>query len=180
MGDWLTDPEALEAQYASDDPLRERVLAHRELVEGPDDEQVVRTRILEARPRRFLEVGSGLGDLCAWSKANVEGIVVAVDSSQQMVELAARAGVAAFRADMRRLPFADRSFDCAAANFVLYHVIDPERAITELARVLETDGRLIASTASNDAESMAAALALDGLGGGRSLGAWACLVPTSS
>jgi len=147
---WLDDPEAIAEQYESEDALRQRVLAHRELVVGPDDEEIVRARIHEARPRRLLEVGSGLGELCGWANTRLDGEVVAVDSSQRMVELAVQAGVTGVLADMRDLPFPDSSFDCAVANFVLYHVADPETAIAELARVLEAGGTLIASTLSDD------------------------------
>lgn len=153
MSEWLTDPESLAAEYAAEEALRQRVLAHRELVEGPDDEQIVRARVLEAHPRRLLEVGSGLGDFCAWAKTHLDGEIVAVDSSERMVELTAQRDVKAVRADMRRLPFADGSFDCAVANFVLYHVVDPQTALGELARVLDAGGLLIASTISDDTES---------------------------
>ena len=64
MAEWLTDPEAVAEEYASEEAFRERVLAFRELVEGPNDEEIVRERILAARPRRLLDVGSGLSDLC--------------------------------------------------------------------------------------------------------------------
>jgi ubiquinone/menaquinone biosynthesis C-methylase UbiE len=67
-----------------------------------------------------------------------------------MVELAMQAGVTGVLADMRALPFANGRFDCALANFVLYHVADPETAIAELARVLDVGGSLIASTLSDD------------------------------
>ena len=141
------------AEYASEKALRERVLAHRELVEGPDDEAIVRGRVLAARPRRLLEVGSGLGEFCAWAAATLGGEVVAVDASPRMVELAARPGVEAVLADMRQLPFADAAFDCLVANFVLYHLPDPAIAIAEFARVLEPGGILVASTLSDDSDS---------------------------
>ena len=150
MTSWLDDPEAIAEQYASEEALRQRVLAHRELVDGPDDEEIVREWILAARPRRLLEVGSGLGELCAWANQRLQGEVVAVDSSERMVALATQAGVTGVQADMRALPFADGQFGCAVANFVLYHVADPETAIAELARVLDADGSLIASTLSDD------------------------------
>ena len=63
VSSWLDDPEAIAQQYASEEELRQRVLAHRELVDGPDDEEIVRERILAACPGRLLEVGSGLGEL---------------------------------------------------------------------------------------------------------------------
>jgi SAM-dependent methyltransferase len=147
---WLDDLDAVAAEYVSEDALRERVAAHRELVFGADDEQIVRARIIAARPGRLLEVGSGLGELCAWAKAQLDGEIVAVDSSARMVELAAQSGVTAVRADVRELPFGDDFFDCAVANFVLYHVPDPRPAIAELARVLDADGVLLASTLSDD------------------------------
>jgi SAM-dependent methyltransferase len=150
---WLVDPDAVAAEYASEQALRERVLAHRELVEGPDDEAIVRARVLAARPRRLVEVGSGLGDFCAWASAKLGGEVVAVDASPRMVELAAQPGVEAVVADMRQLPFADAVFDCVVANFVLYHIPDPVIAIAEFARVLGPGGILVASTLSDDTDS---------------------------
>jgi SAM-dependent methyltransferase len=149
---WLEDPDAVAEEYASEQALRERVLAHRELVDGPDDEDVMRERILAAQPSSLLDVGSGWGDLCVWAKARLGGDVVAVDSSRRMVELAARAGVTAVLADMRDLPFADASFDCVVASMVLYHVADPDTAIAEFARVLDSDGLLLASTGSDNNE----------------------------
>jgi ubiquinone/menaquinone biosynthesis C-methylase UbiE len=150
---WLVDPDAVAAEYASEQALRERVLAHRELVEGLDDEVIVRARVMAARPRRVVEVGSGLGDFCAWASATLEGEVVAVDASPRMVELAAQPGVEAVVADMRQLPFADAAFDCVVANFVLYHVPDPAIAIAEFARVLQPGGILLTSTLSDDGDS---------------------------
>ena len=150
MTDWVTDPRAVAEEYASEEAFRQRALAYRELREGSDDEEIVRARILAARPRRLLDVGSALGDLCAWAKAELGGEVVAVDSSPRMVELAAQAGVTAVLADMRELPFGDSSFDCVVAGSCLYHVPDPETAIAEFARVLDPGGFLLASTGSDD------------------------------
>jgi SAM-dependent methyltransferase len=150
---WLVDPDAVAAEYASERALRERVLAHRELVDGPDDEAIVRACVLASRPRRLVEVGSGLGDFCAWARAALGAEVVAVDASPRMVELAAQSGVEAVVADMRQLPFVDAAFDCVVANFVLYHIPDSATAIAEFARVLEPGGVLVASTLSDDTDS---------------------------
>src|SRR5829696_5733278 len=76
---WLVDPDAVAAEYESERGLRERVLAHRELVAGPDDDKVVRARIVAGRPRRLLEVGPGLGEPCAWARAEFGAEVVAVE-----------------------------------------------------------------------------------------------------
>jgi SAM-dependent methyltransferase len=44
------------------------------------------------------------------------------------------------------LPFADGSFDCAVAAWMLFHVPDLDRGLSELARVLRPGGRLLAAT----------------------------------
>jgi SAM-dependent methyltransferase len=93
-------------------------------------------------PRRVLEVGCGPGDFAR--RLQEDGIeVVAVDQSEQMVELARGRGVDARVGDVQSLPFADGSFDAAVANFMLYHVPDLDRAIAELARVAQA---LVAAT----------------------------------
>ena len=48
--------------------------------------------------------------------------------------------------DVQELPFEDGSFDIVVANHMLYHVPDPDRAVAELARVLRSDGVLLAAT----------------------------------
>jgi hypothetical protein len=50
---WFTDPQAVAAEYASEDALRQWQLAHA-LAEGPDDEDILRDRILLSQPRRLL------------------------------------------------------------------------------------------------------------------------------
>ncbi|MFI9361787.1 class I SAM-dependent methyltransferase [Kitasatospora sp. NPDC053057] len=52
-------------------------------------------------------------------------------------------------ADAQALPFADDSADAVLALHMLYHVGDIEATIEELARVLQPDGVLIASTNSD-------------------------------
>jgi SAM-dependent methyltransferase len=98
--------------------------------------------VLETSPRRVLEAGCGTGDFAArLAERGIE--VVAIDQSEQMVELARGRGVDARVGDVQELAFDDGSFDVAVANFMLYHVPDLERALTELARVAP---RLVAST----------------------------------
>ena len=63
-----------------------------------------------------------------------------------MVDLAKERGVDARVGDVQALPFPDDSFDCAAANWMLYHVPDVDRAVAELSRVLRPGGRLVAVT----------------------------------
>ena len=109
---------------------------------GPKVFDVAFDAVVGSSPRRVLEVGCGPGRFAVrLAAAGVE--VVALDQSEQMVELARGLGVDARVGDVRELPFADGSFDVAVANFMLYHVPDLDRALGELARVAP---RLVAAT----------------------------------
>jgi SAM-dependent methyltransferase len=135
------DPDAVRREYA--DPSR--FAARRSLWSrrtGPKVLDVAFDAVLGFAPRRVVEVGCGLGDFAAMLQA--AGIeVVALDQSEQMVELARGRGVDARVGDVLALPFADGEFDVAVANFMLYHVAALDRGLAELARVAP---RLVAAT----------------------------------
>jgi SAM-dependent methyltransferase len=135
------DPDAVRREYA--DPSRfavRRSLWSRRT--GPRVFDVAFDAVAALEPRRALEVGCGPGDFAA--RLQAAGIeVVALDQSEQMVELARGQGVDARVGDVQALPFADREFDVAVANFMLYHVPDLDRGLAELARVAP---RLVAAT----------------------------------
>lgn len=143
----LDDPEVVRREYASEErfAVRSAVWAQ---AEGPDVRDVLLGALAEASPRRVLEVGCGFGELAERAGCELRAEVVALDLSARMVELARRRGVDARLGDIQRLPFADASFDCALAAFMLYHVPDLDRGLAELARVLRPDGRLVAATSS--------------------------------
>jgi SAM-dependent methyltransferase len=100
--------------------------------------------VAEVAPRQVLEVGPGPGELSHRIQTELGADVVAVDISERMVELTRARGIEAIVGDVQDLPFADGSFDCAVAAWMLYHVPDVERGIGELARVLRPGGRLVA------------------------------------
>jgi SAM-dependent methyltransferase len=141
----LNDPRVVNEEYASERGLEGRRAAYR-FATGPDAPQMTFEAVAEVAPRRVLEVGCGPGELAARIGAEVGAEVVAVDSSLRMVELARARGVDARQGDVQRLDFGDGEFDCAVAAWMLYHVPDVERALAELARVLEPGGRLVAVT----------------------------------
>lgn len=43
--------------------------------------------------------------------------------------------------DARKLPFADRSLDVSVTSYSLHHILDPQRVIQEMARILVRGGR---------------------------------------
>jgi len=49
-------------------------------------------------------------------------------------------------ADLQSLPFEDGRFDRIVANHMLYHLPEPARGVAELARVVRSDGRVVAAT----------------------------------
>lgn len=141
----LDDPEVVRREYATEDGLRARASVYGG-VAGPDAREAAFEAVREAEPRNVLEVGCGWGDFSARVAAELGASVVALDLSPRMVELARSRGVDARVGDVQELPFADASFDVAAANWMLYHVPDLDRALSELARVLRPGGRLVAAT----------------------------------
>jgi ubiquinone/menaquinone biosynthesis C-methylase UbiE len=100
----------------------------------------------------------GCGDAALWHR-NVDLIpetwsITLTDLSPGMIEearmcLGTHSGRFKFLiADAQAVPFHDNEFDIVIANHMLYHVIDINRAITEMHRILKPGGCLYASTMS--------------------------------
>ena len=94
---------------------------------------------------RVLDVGCGEGQVARLAVARGAATVVGVDPTWAQVGVAAaRGGGPAYaRADAAGLPFADRSFDAVVACLVFEHIRDVDRAIAEVARVLQPGGRFL-------------------------------------
>ena len=93
-------------------------------------------RVAEILPRvgRVLDVGAGTGHSAALLAPRES---VAVDIDPVALEGQHRQTVVA---DMRALPFPDASFTSVVAVQSIEHVPDPERALAEIARVVEPGG----------------------------------------
>jgi SAM-dependent methyltransferase len=112
---------------------------------GPGPPEVAFAEVMALSPGRVLDAGCGQGAFAArLLDAGVE--VVALDQSKRMVELTAAHGVHAVVGEVEELPFADASFDVAVANYMLYHLPDLDRGLSELLRVLRPGGTLVAAT----------------------------------
>lgn len=106
-----------------------------------------RELLAEARGS-VLEIGAGTGLNLRHYPAELEELVL-VEPGEPMadrIDLSrAPEGVPTrlVHAPAERLPFADETFDTVVSTLVLCTVSDPARAISELARVLRPEGRLL-------------------------------------
>ncbi len=141
----LNDPALVREQYAD-----ERDLAARKAIyvgaEGPDARELALQAVAEIAPATVLEVGGGEGELAERIVRDLGVELVLVDQSERMVEISRNRGLDARVGDVQSLPFADESFDCTVAAWMLYHAADVGLAIAELARVTRRGGRLVATT----------------------------------
>ena len=110
---------------------------------------------LDLAGKRVLEIGCGRGGFACWlaSQPQRPSQIVAADFSATAVQKG-RAFAAEQRlsgiiweiSDIQAIPHPDCSFDTVVSCETIEHVIDPYRAIRELARVLKSGGRLFLTT----------------------------------
>jgi SAM-dependent methyltransferase len=142
----LNSPLVVQWEYASEERQAKRDAVYRQLVEGDHAEDVAFAAVAERRPGRVLDAGCGTGEFAERLARELGAEVVALDLSARMVALTAQRGVEAHLGDVQALPFADGEFDVVVANWLLYHVEDLDRGLSELARVLRPGGALVAGT----------------------------------
>ena len=101
------------------------------------------------RQKTVLELATGTG-LIAKHIVRYADHIEATDASQKMIEQA-KQGVKSAKLyfsvqDMFHLPYADQSFDVVIVSNALHIVPEPEKALSEIRRVLKDDGVLVAPT----------------------------------
>ena len=101
--------------------------------------------------KRVLDICSGTGDMALEIQRRWGADVVGSDFAYRMLEIAKLkaerrslgARVRFQQADTLRLPYKDGSFDAATVAFGIRNVIDTERGIGEMTRVLRPGGRVV-------------------------------------
>jgi arsenite methyltransferase len=127
--------EQLERAYVSRDILRRRAIVYEALRPQPG--------------QRILDAGCGPGFYVAElaEKVGPGGLVVGVDRSADMLELAAarsagRTNVEFREGDATALPVEDEEFDAVVSVQMLEYVTDVDAALTEIRRALRPGGRV--------------------------------------
>jgi ubiquinone/menaquinone biosynthesis C-methylase UbiE len=103
------------------------------------------TEVAPTARARMLDLGAGTGAVARGLRdiAGPDALVVVTDASHAMLHQAARAGFKdGVVALLPHLPFATASFEIATSAFVLTHLDDPEAGVREMARVLQSGGRM--------------------------------------
>jgi ubiquinone/menaquinone biosynthesis C-methylase UbiE len=92
---------------------------------------------------QILDIGCGTGAML--DELAPFGHVVGADYAPEALQFCVTRGVGAdlARADVRRLPFADASFDVVTAMDIVEHIDDDKAAACEIFRVLKPGGRLL-------------------------------------
>jgi phosphatidylethanolamine/phosphatidyl-N-methylethanolamine N-methyltransferase len=138
------DKATVERAYARWAPIYDAVC-------GPIFERGRRAAASAARAvgGRILEVGVGTG--LSFDDYDATTEIVGIDFSEAMIARA-RERLASgryphvrglFVMDAHDLTFPDASFDCVVAQFVITLVADPERVLSECARVVKPGGRIV-------------------------------------
>jgi SAM-dependent methyltransferase len=142
----LDDQSFVRGQYGSTERLCTRMSVWQPDPDRGTPQDFLVSELTGRSPSRVLEVGCGTGALARRIAAEVGAGVVAIDSSEAMVDTARSAGVDAHLGNVEQLPYADGEFDAAVAAWMLYHVEDLDRGLGELARVVRPGGCLVAVT----------------------------------
>jgi SAM-dependent methyltransferase len=115
--------------------------------------RLIRSRKFDIRGMKsILDVGSGAGQIAGHllEFSDRDAQITCTDLSAQMLRRA-RMRLKSTRpafvtADVTSLPFADGSFDGITCGYVLEHVPEPAKGLSELARVLRKGGRMLLLT----------------------------------
>ncbi len=112
----------------------------------PGERVEVASRLVE-KCDRLLDVGCGDGVIQHFL-GNRVGRIYGVDSSKEMLKIAAKRGlnVKLVDLDVKRLPFNSNFFDVVTCLDVIEHVRDPKALLVKMNRVLKRGGNLIIAT----------------------------------
>jgi SAM-dependent methyltransferase len=144
----MNSPEWFERWFGEE---YKRLYPHRDAVQARDQVAAVREAIRRHAPElaltSILDIGCGAGRHVAALRADPSAsLITGIDLSPVLLRDARREGHAVTRADMRRLPFADHSFDLVASFFTSFGYFatstEDAAALSEFVRVVRPGGFL--------------------------------------
>jgi ubiquinone/menaquinone biosynthesis C-methylase UbiE len=104
-----------------------------------------------------LDVGCGTGEDARTIAGQFPGVsVIGIDASEDKIREARARTLGLPRpvdfrvGDAYALPFEDETFDACLADRVFHHLVDPEKALAEMARVTRPGGRVVVSDTDYD------------------------------
>ena len=94
------------------------------------------------------DLGCGTGEILSCLLDLDKTKLIGVDASPEMLEQARirlphRAHLELRLGELENLPMRDQEVDAAVMSMVLYHIVEPEKSIREVARVLKEKGRFV-------------------------------------
>lgn len=151
----INDPEYNQNQYKTSANLDARIALHARFSQNRYGwMRWVFDQIQLPQNVRVLELGSGPGSLWLENLSRLPSDIrlTLSDASEGMTRKARLAlggeslPINLAQIEASRLPFGSAVFDVVIANHMLYHVPQRERALEEIRRVLNPEGRLYATT----------------------------------
>jgi ubiquinone/menaquinone biosynthesis C-methylase UbiE len=157
----FTDPTYLQTdQYRNADNLNARIAIHERFSTNPQGWFPWVWDVLTNLPAEaeVLELGCGSGAIwtacperipAGWSITLSDFSAGMLDSAWRNLVTLGR-GLKFEQIDAQAIPYPDETFDIVIANYMLYHVPDRPKALSEIRRVLRPGGILVAATAGID------------------------------
>ena len=150
----MNQPDSINRMYVENDTLSVRMNLHKKYsVNRYGWHNWVFDQFSIKENMKILELGCGTGDI--WVNRenripeNVKIILTDISplmSGKAKENLEKNENFSFELADIRKIPFGDNEFDAVIANHILYHVPNPEEALSEIYRVLKADGVLYSTT----------------------------------
>ena len=105
--------------------------------------KLIHKLIKAPKDARILDAGAGMGKTIKVLNENGYGYVVGIDSSDELIDRANKIGICVLWSDVRKLKFANNSFDIYNSGGVLEHFseIEQQQVLLEARRVLKPGGK---------------------------------------
>ena len=108
-------------------------------------------RKLHNKPKRILDVATGTGDFAVSAAKYTQAQITGIDISQGMLDIGIRKiakknltnRITLQNADSENLPFKDNYFDAITAGFGVRNFENLEKGLSEIHRVLNTNGMVV-------------------------------------